>query len=675
MPILLKRLRPPVPGRHPIRMPWGSVLVLAVALSLSAVQAQPTLEQVRALPPLPKAYGEEASAAQRLRWLRQALNQPTTEAERYRLRRVLFGEHFGAHRMDEAATLCKEPPPLREDFVYRGDCLVATHRAYEAHMPMLLALAAEARELGKPESAARLLKSIAWRQSQAGDIASSFENYEAALSLVPGDATELLGDLMMDTASAYIVNGDDGYVRKGIALLEDVRRQMERELADPHSKLDKALLRDNILLTEFNRGIAYVLHLDDYEKALQHFDKVVAEPNTFILDALSFAALAAAELRQHRRAKAYLDRASKVDGTGGPVVEQYLQCYRQLAARHAQPGLPVTACLHLSPDTTTEVQLDLYKRLSGSEDPALALAGLKGLKALFLDRLEPQLRRRGSSAASNAELRRLQRESELKSVVLQQQAELQRARDATNAQRQNYFAALSLLLLMVVLLVASRWRAKKKLAEQYHRLSLTDTLTQLGNRRFLEQHIARELSLLERARRKQPEAALGVYLFDVDHFKSINDRYGHAVGDEVLVTLSRRIQSATRATDLLVRWGGEEFLLVARLETAAHCAQVAERILGAVNGAPFAISGHAPIPVSCTIGAVRLPFLEGDQAASWPALVSLADLALYEGKASGRNRWMLVHNLGIRDAEGLSKALQLPLQQLVDSGQLALSSG
>ncbi|MBH9576243.1 GGDEF domain-containing protein [Inhella proteolytica] len=671
----------PAPAPGPRRPGTRHLLAAALCaqfalLALAPAHAELRVEQVRALPPLPASYEQEPSLDARLAWLQQRLAQTQDPAERYRTLRLRFDEYFLAYRLSEAAPLCRQNPPLREDFVYRERCLLATLQSEDEQVPALLALATEARTLGKPAAAAEVLSGLAWRQSQAGDIAGAFENFEAALSLVPAENVQLLSDLMMDTAASYIVNGDEAYIRKGIALLANAREQMERALNDPADRSDKDMLRDAILLSEFNRGIAYVLHLGDYTRALEHFDRVNAEPSAYRASALSFAALAAAELGEHERARRYVARATREPaGDFSPTVQQYLSCYRDLAQRHWQPGHSLASCLNLKPDTTTEVQLDVYKRLSRSEDPAIALAGLRGLKTLFLDKLEPQLRRRGSQAASKAELARLQRESELKSVVLRQQAELQRERDATHTQRQQFFIALSLLLGAVLLLIGLQWRAKKKLAEQFEHLSLVDSLTQLGNRRYLEQHIGRELAHLQRARRSNPAASLGLYVFDVDHFKSINDRHGHGVGDKVLVTLSRRVQAITRETDLLVRWGGEEFLLLARLDCPERCAQIAARLLQAVNGTPFAVGAAEPIPVTCTIGAVRLPFIEAADAPAWTNLVALADLALYEGKARGRNRWVLVNNQALRDAEGLAQALQRPLQQSVAEGLVELSTG
>ncbi len=661
---------------------WRALRTLAllslVGLAAAAAPGEPALRiaEVRALPPLPKAYLDLAGVEARLAWLQQQLAQPQTAAEVYRLQRVRSLELFGAHRMPQAVEQCRAHPPLREDMVYRETCIQASLPAAAEQLPQLMALADEARGQGNPAAAAQILRDVAWRQSQDGDIAGAFENFEAALSLVPVESAELLGEIMVDTATSYIVNGDDSYVRKGIELLRTTRDKKLRLMQSATNEDDKAQLKDDVMLTEFNEGIAYLLHLGQTQLALPHFERVAADANPYREDATSFAAFTAAELGKVERAKVHLAAASAVRSEAtSPTVQQYLSCYRQLAQRHWNAGQSLSACLSLKPDTASEVQLDIYRRLSRSEDAAVALAGLKGLAALFTERLEPQLRRRGSHAASNVELKRLQRESELKTLVLAQQDELQREREATATQRQNSFIALFLLMLAVTLLVALQWRSKRKLAQQYERLSLLDSLTGLGNRRFLEQHIGRELALLARTRRNHPQAALGVYLLDVDRFKAINDQHGHATGDAVLQTFARRVQAITRETDLLVRWGGEEFLLVARLERAEHAEQLAARVLHAVNASAFEVDAAAPIPVTCSLGAVCLPFLSGPARQPWPALVSLADMALYEGKAQGRNRWVLVNNVAVADADALARLLQASLQESADAGLVRVTVG
>lgn len=670
---------PSPPFLQALRASPRRLALAALGLLLAfAGHAEPpalTLEQVRALPPLPAEYAGQSSPDARQQWLLRRLAGSLDAAERYRTQHQLFAEYYDANRHADAASLCRQHPPLQEDLQYRAHCVLATETSPQERMTQLLPLVQEARSRGRRGMEAVLLQEIAWRQSELGDIGGAFESLEAALAVAPADDLGLQTDLLMNTATSYIVNGDEHFVRKGIALLAGFRDRLSRMLDEPSPRIDKAEVRDAILLTEYNRGIAYALHLGDYANALTHFDRVLLEPNPYTEDALAFAALSAAELHQHERARAYLSRAGRSGPAAvSPAVKQYLSCYRQLASRLLLPGHALGDCLSLHPDTAIEVQLDVYKRLSRLDDPTLSLIGLKGLRTLFLDKLEPQLRRRGSSAASNAELRRLQRESEIKSLVLEQQQALQRERDATAAQRQNTFIALSLLLLAVLLLIGLSWRSKKKLAEQFERLSLVDTLTQLGNRRFLEQQVRRELASLQRARQRHPEAALGVYLFDVDHFKSVNDRLGHGVGDEVLVELARRLREMTRDTDLLVRWGGEEFLLVARLDMPQHGPLLATRILESINGSDFTLASGQRLPITCTIGVVCLPFVAGSDAQLWPELVGLADLALYEGKRAGRNRWVMLSNQGLASPEALRQALQLPLAQSLQAGTLGMSS-
>ena len=128
-----------------------------------------------------------------------------------------------------------------------------------------------------------------------------------------------------------------------------------------------------------------------------------------------------------------------------------------------------------------------------------------------------------------------------------------------------------------------------------------------------------------------------------------------------MVELSKRISVATRDTDLLVRWGGEEFVLVARVDTSERMSQLAGRIVRSVNGLPFDVKGHEPLQVTCTVGAVKFPFVDTDHLDVWTRLISLADAGLYHGKALGRNGWVIVHNRGVDRAEAIDEVLAQPL--------------
>ena len=163
--------------------------------------------------------------------------------------------------------------------------------------------------------------------------------------------------------------------------------------------------------------------------------------------------------------------------------------------------------------------------------------------------------------------------------------------------------------------------------------STTDELTGLPNRRAFEGALRREL---ERARRAGSGLAVGIC--DVDHFKSFNDKYGHLVGDHVLQEVARRLAGAFRETDLVARWGGEEFAVLLPCPTpeeAAVAHTVLDRARQAVGGRPFALGdGLAPAPVTISGGLASYPEVDGEPT----ALVDAADERLYVAKESGRNK-------------------------------------
>ncbi len=184
---------------------------------------------------------------------------------------------------------------------------------------------------------------------------------------------------------------------------------------------------------------------------------------------------------------------------------------------------------------------------------------------------------------------------------------------------------------------------------QQQEASFTDPLTQLRNRRFLMAHIEDEIALtLRRFERQQRQAAsdpaldhdLVFYMLDIDFFKAVNDQYGHAAGDAVLVEMARRLRSVIRETDFLIRWGGEEFLLVARATHAGEGAVLAERLRGVVAEQAFDIGDGTSLAITCSIGFASFPFYAGaPRLARWSEVTRLADQALYVAKEGGRNRW------------------------------------
>jgi two-component system cell cycle response regulator len=161
-------------------------------------------------------------------------------------------------------------------------------------------------------------------------------------------------------------------------------------------------------------------------------------------------------------------------------------------------------------------------------------------------------------------------------------------------------------------------------------MAITDALTGLFNRRYMESHLA---SLLEQASaRGKP---LAVLVLDIDYFKSINDSHGHDAGDDVLREFALRIKRSIRGIDLACRFGGEEFVVVMPETDIAVAAMVAERLRRRIAAEPFAINaGGNSIPVTISIGIAALRGAE-DNAAS---VLKRADQALYRAKRDGRNR-------------------------------------
>jgi diguanylate cyclase (GGDEF)-like protein len=179
-----------------------------------------------------------------------------------------------------------------------------------------------------------------------------------------------------------------------------------------------------------------------------------------------------------------------------------------------------------------------------------------------------------------------------------------------------------------------RWLLTNALANallmlDMERAARTDALTGLDNRASFVEAGEREVSLA--ARHGRP---LCLAVCDLDHFKDINDRYGHAVGDAVLVEASRRIAGSTRATDLVARWGGEEFAILMPEADLSAGRVAAERVRQNMGEQPFVIDGRS-MTVTISIGVATLDREGGE----WlGALTERADRALYSAKNAGRNR-------------------------------------
>lgn len=161
---------------------------------------------------------------------------------------------------------------------------------------------------------------------------------------------------------------------------------------------------------------------------------------------------------------------------------------------------------------------------------------------------------------------------------------------------------------------------KKRVEE----LSVTDQLTQLHNRRYLENNFQKEIK-----RSKRTKESFCVIMLDIDHFKEVNDSYGHDVGDRVLIAISGTVSAHLRETDILGRWGGEEFLIICPHTSNDEAFRFAEKLKTEIETLAIETVGHK----TCSFGVAEFDIAEE----GFNEVLKRADEALYDAKSNGRN--------------------------------------
>ncbi|HEV2112452.1 MAG TPA: diguanylate cyclase [Gammaproteobacteria bacterium] len=223
--------------------------------------------------------------------------------------------------------------------------------------------------------------------------------------------------------------------------------------------------------------------------------------------------------------------------------------------------------------------------------------------------------------------------------------------------------------------VAERTEALRVLNHQLEDASQTDPLTGLKNRRYLGQQLPADLAHFrrERDRPENSEQVIAFAIADLDHFKQINDRYGHFAGDALLRQVAERLVASVRAGHYVVRWGGEEFLIVFRSMPRDETARVVDRVQKAVTETPFRLPGGEQIALSLSLGYTEYPFLaNAPDRVDWELLVNLADHALYAAKAAGRDRWYGLRAGPKFDARSIRDDLAKGLAACVRANKLIL---
>lgn len=222
--------------------------------------------------------------------------------------------------------------------------------------------------------------------------------------------------------------------------------------------------------------------------------------------------------------------------------------------------------------------------------------------------------------------------------------------------------------------LAERNRELQEANRRLEEASLTDSLTGLHNRRFFLNEIEADLALVARQRQQEPSLASS-YLFlmvDLDGFKELNDTLGHRAGDEALRQVTGLLREACRRSDVIIRWGGDEFLVVGRQTERRGGDVLAERIRTLVGRHRFEVEG-SPVRLSCSVGFALYPFAAADPSTlSWEQVLMIADRALYVAKASGRNAWVGIEE-GSRVSPELMDDISRDLAAAVTRGLLKVS--
>ncbi len=205
--------------------------------------------------------------------------------------------------------------------------------------------------------------------------------------------------------------------------------------------------------------------------------------------------------------------------------------------------------------------------------------------------------------------------------------------------------------------VKERTRDLAEANERLREASLTDSLTGLRNRRYLLQYLPDDLALVDRARRKVADGQIPgggepteilFLMIDLDGFKQINDTHGHEAGDTVLLHVRAILRKVCRQSDTIVRWGGDEFLVVCRSITSEGAEVLAERIRGALTERAVDLGNGRIGKIGASIGFAFYPFVpDRPDLLPWERVQAVADRAMYLAKHAGRNAWV-----GVRWAAG-----------------------
>lgn len=222
-----------------------------------------------------------------------------------------------------------------------------------------------------------------------------------------------------------------------------------------------------------------------------------------------------------------------------------------------------------------------------------------------------------------------------------------------------------------------------RINRRFHELSITDQLTGLKNRRFLQKNLNSDVTQILRMNANtqlnqgtvnNSDQTLIFFMIDLDHFKQVNDIHGHSAGDAVLIQIKIILEKVFRKTDYLVRWGGEEFLVISRFVARKHASELAERLRLSVETHEFDIGQGKVLRKTCSIGFASFPFLvNNSQYIGWEQVINIADHCMFAAKKSSRNAWVGLSNINCSEETTVSMITE-KTKELTDSKQLKVET-
>lgn len=233
--------------------------------------------------------------------------------------------------------------------------------------------------------------------------------------------------------------------------------------------------------------------------------------------------------------------------------------------------------------------------------------------------------------------------------------------------------------------LADRNDELESLNQQLADASVTDELTGLYNRRYVDGYIEAEASQMERSLfidqrsdqddyQNQPPKVLFLMMVDLDGFKLINDTFGHHAGDRALIEVKNRLTACCRKADVVVRWGGDEFLIIGQALTFDGSKVLAEKLRRSLAESSYNLGNGNIGRLSASIGITAIPFVESKLGfGTWEQMVVIADQCTYLAKSNGRNAWVSIRGtdlLAINDLQAINNNLAI----LVEAGKLVIDS-